>query len=270
MPLEPALVATAIDAVLAAGALHRAHYGRSVHVARKGVIDLVTEVDLAAERCVRGLIERRFPGHAILAEESDDPARRAIPAGFRWVLDPLDGTTNFAHGLPLFCVSLGLEYDGEAVFAAIYDAIRQELFTAERGQGAYLNGQRLRVSGTDTLIEALLCTGFPYDVHKRVEGLMQLFTAFLGKARAVRRLGSAALDLCYLAAGRLDGFWEASLQPWDTCAGALIVGEAGGRVTQYDGRPFQSLADSLVATNTHLHDQLLEVIRVHHDGSHRT
>jgi myo-inositol-1(or 4)-monophosphatase len=264
--LEPGLIATAIEAVLEAGAIHRASYGRQFEVARKGPIDLVTQVDLEAEACVRRLIEARYPRHAILAEESAGAGTAAPAAGFRWVLDPLDGTTNFAHGLPLFCVSLGLEHDGETVMGAVYDGLRGELFTAERGQGARLNGQPLRVSSAGGLMDALLCTGFPYDVHERLGGLVPLFGAFLGKARAVRRLGSAALDLCYVAAGRLDGFWEAFLHPWDTSAGVLIVEEAGGRVTQFDGAPYRSAHRSLIASNTLLHDELLAVIREHGPG----
>jgi myo-inositol-1(or 4)-monophosphatase len=263
MPLDPPIVATALDAVLEAGAIHRAHYGRSIRVAKKGAIDLVTEVDFAVERRIRELIESRFPSHAILAEESDDPAQRYVKPGFCWVIDPLDGTTNFAHGLPIFAVSVGLEHDGEAVFGAVYDALRQELFTAERGQGAFLNGERLQVSHADSLIESLLCTGFPYDIHKRADELVALFARFLATARAVRRLGSASLDLCYVAAGRLDGFWEGQLKPWDTCAGALIVEEAGGRVTGWDGVQYQSRQESLVATNGRIHEAVLDVIRDH-------
>jgi myo-inositol-1(or 4)-monophosphatase len=265
MPLDAALVATAIEAVLEAGAIHQEHFGRDVRVAKKGAINLVTEVDLAAERRVRALIEERWPGHAILAEESDDPALRGENRGFCWVLDPLDGTTNFAHGVPLFCVSLGLELDGEAVFGAVYDAIRRELYTAERGLGAFLNGEPIHVSEADDLIDALLCTGFPYDVHTRIDELVSLFAAFLGRARSVRRLGSAALDLCYLAAGRLDGFWEATLHPWDTCAGALLVEEAGGQVSRFDGRPYRSRDQSIVASNGRLQSALLDVIRRHQE-----
>ena len=254
-------MATAIDAVLDAGAIQKARCGRGVTVSKKGGIDLVTEVDLAIERRVRALIEERFPTHAILGEELQRPGDREIRPGFCWVFDPLDGTTNFAHGLPVFCASVGVELDGVAVFGAVYDPMRDELFTAERGGGAFLNGERLRVSEAPTLIEALLCTGFPYDVHSRVEELVRLFAAFLGRARAVRRLGSAALDLCYVAAGRFDGFWEVSLNPWDTCAGALIALEAGATVTRWDGQPYQSRDETLVASNGRIHDEMLAVIR---------
>ena len=164
---------------------------------------------------------------------------------YRWVFDPLDGTTNYAHGLPIFCSSLALEIDGRTEVGAVYDPTRAELFTAERGAGAFLNGQRLQVSTAGELIDALLVTGFPYDVHKQTADLVTMFAAFLGRARAVRRLGSAALDLCYVAAGRFDGFWEQHLWPWDVAAGALIVTEAGGTVTGMDGTPFDSAAAHL-------------------------
>ena len=165
------------------------------------------------------------------------------------MFDPVDGTTNYAHGLPIFCSSLALEISGVPAVAAIYDPSRRELFTAERGQGAWLNGAPLRVSTSATLIDSLLCTGFPYSVQQDAGSLVGLFAEFLGVSRAVRRLGSAALDLCYVAAGRLDGFWEQSLHPWDMAAGALIVQEAGGRVTDLRGGPYSSRRESIVATN---------------------
>jgi myo-inositol-1(or 4)-monophosphatase len=177
------------------------------------------------------------------------------------VFDPLDGTTNYAHGLPIFCASLGLEIDGRPEVGAVYDPTRKELFTAERGQGAYLNGTPLAVSDATEVLESLLVTGFPYDVHKHVGDLVGLFGAFLGRARAVRRLGSAALDLCYVAAGRFEGFWEQHLKPWDVSAGALIVAEAGGRVTGMDGSPFSAAAGHLVATNGGIHEEMLAIIR---------
>jgi myo-inositol-1(or 4)-monophosphatase len=258
VPLDPFLVATAIEAVLEAGDIQLAHFGRTMRIDKKGAIDLVTEVDLEVERRFRAMLAERFPDHAILAEEHGGAAE--APPGYCWVFDPVDGTTNFAHGLPIFCASLGVEYDGEAVYAAVYDPTRRELFTAERGQGAFLNGFPLGVSVESRLPDALLCTGFPYDVHTHGTDVLGLFGDFVGTARAVRRLGSAALDLCYVAAGRLDGFWEQRLKPWDTCAGALLVAEAGGRVTRWTGGPFQSRHDDLVATNGQVHEQMLDVI----------
>jgi len=207
----------------------------------------------------RALLAERFPDHEILAEElGETSGQRRSP--YRWVFDPLDGTTNYAHGLPIFCSSLALEIDGRSAVAAIYDPTRRELFTAERGMGARVNGDPLQVSGTTTLIDALLVTGFPYDVHRGAGDLVDLFGEFLARARAVRRLGSAALDLCYVAAGRLDGFWEQHLKPWDVAAGALILEEAGGRITGIDGTPFDAAAGHLVASNGALHDHMVAVI----------
>lgn len=258
-PPDPLFLATAIEATLRAGDLQMARFGTDVRIDKKGAIDLVTEVDLAVERMFRDLVGRRFPDHSVLAEElGGETGTAASP--YCWVFDPIDGTTNYAHGLPIFCASLALEHEGRPIVAAIYDPARRELFTAERGQGARLNGAPIRVSQAGSLIDALLCTGFPYNVHETVGDLIGLFGDFLARARAVRRLGSAAIDLCYVAAGRLDGFWEAQLKPWDVAAGVLIVEEAGGRVTSFDGAPFRSRQASLVASNGSLHDEMLATI----------
>ena len=234
-------------------------FGGSLQVDKKGTIDLVTDVDVAVERMFRDLVAERFPDHQVLAEELGGAA--AVPPGPCWVFDPIDGTTNFAHGLPIFCSSLALEIDGVAEVAAVYDPNRRELFTAERGGGAFLNGRPLHVSATATLVDAMLVTGFPYDIHSRIEEIVGLFGAFVGRARAVRRLGSAAIDLCYVAAGRMDGFWESDLKPWDVAGGALIVAEAGGRVTNMDGSAFASRGAHVLATNGLLHDAMLDLIR---------
>ena len=259
--VDPLLVATAAEAVLQAGAIQRAHFGTDVQVDKKGVIDLVTQVDLEVERRFRSTIEERFPSHTVLAEELGSHAGVPARPPYCWVFDPLDGTVNYAHGLPIFCASLALEIDGVPTIAAVYDPLREELYTAESGAGARLNGVPLRVSTTSTLVDGMLCTGFPYDVHETVDEVIGLFGAFVAEARAVRRLGSAALDLCYVAAGRFDGFWEQRLHPWDMAAGALIVAEAGGRVSTMAGEPFDSREGSILATNGLLHDAMLGIVR---------
>jgi myo-inositol-1(or 4)-monophosphatase len=257
---DPLFLATAVEAVLHAGRLQMARFGTDLQINKKGAIDLVTEVDLAVERMFRDLVAERFPDHVVMAEEL---GRGVEPPSDRpcWIFDPLDGTTNYAHGLPIFSSSLALEIDGEVVVGAIYDPCRRELFTATRGGGAYLNGAPMRVSSTSSVIDALLVTGFPYTVHQDRADLVSLFSAFLAEAQAVRRLGSAALDLCYVAAGRFDAFWEQSLKPWDMAAGALMLAEAGGRVTALDGSAFDLRQGQLMATNRVLHDQLLDVVR---------
>jgi len=259
VPVDPRFLSTAIDVVVRAGDIQMARLGRDVRVDKKGAIDLVTEVDLAVEQMFREVIAERFPDHQVLAEEMGGAA--SVPSGPCWIFDPIDGTTNYAHGLPIFCASLALEIDGVAEIGVIFDPNRQELFTARRGEGASLNNQPLRVSSAATLLESMLVTGFPYDVHQRVDEIVGLFGAFVGQAQAVRRLGSAAIDLCYVAAGRLDGFWEKDLKPWDIAAGALIVAEAGGRVTRMDGSPFSSRAGDVLATNGTIHQAMLDVIR---------
>jgi myo-inositol-1(or 4)-monophosphatase len=258
---NPIFLATATEIVLRAGDIQLARRESGFTIDKKGTIDLVTEVDLECERMCRDVIAERFPDHDVLAEEMSSGPDERSRSSHRWVFDPLDGTTNYAHGLPIFCASLALEIDGQAEVGAVYDPTRRELFTAERGEGAYLNGTPLKVSAATSLLESLLVTGFPYDVHLHSGDLVELFGAFLGKARAVRRLGSAALDLCYVAAGRFEAFWEQHLKPWDVAAGALIVAEAGGRITGMDGSSFDPVAAHLVASNGLVHEEMLSLIR---------
>lgn len=256
---NPLYLATAIEAVVKAGQIQTEHARKAFHVGKKGLIDLVTEVDVAVESGFRNMIAGRFPDHAVLGEEMgmspDDSQARC-----RWLFDPIDGTTNYAHGLPIYCASAALEVDGRIQVGAVFDPTREELFTAERGRGAFLNGTPLRVSQASALVDSLLVTGFPYDVQTRTDDIVGLFGRFLGRARAVRRLGSAALDLCYVAAGRMDGFWEQDLKPWDVAAGILLVEEAGGRVSGFSGAPFSPYGANIVASNGHLHQQMLDVI----------
>lgn len=226
-------------------------------ITKKGAIDLVTEADVAVEREIRARVERRFPSHTFLGEESGGSSAAGVP--FRWIVDPIDGTTNFAHGLALFCTSIALEIDGQVMVGAVYDPMADELFTAERGHGARLNGRPLAVTREDTLIDALLVTGFPYTGGEDRREQLAIFTAFLAESRAVRRLGSAALDLCNVAAGRFDAFWEQNLNAWDVAAGALLVEEAGGRVTDYRGGTYSPFGREIIASNGALHPRLLEV-----------
>ncbi len=265
MPDNPRFMATAIDIVLRAGEIQLAGLSRHLDVRKKGAIDLVTEVDLAVERMCRDVLAERFPSHAIEAEEfgqtSGDSATGLAPDSHRycWIFDPLDGTTNYAHGLPIFCSACSLECNGQPIVGAIYDPSRRELFTAERGLGAWLNGAPLRVSKADALIDSLLCTGFPYSVREDRSRHLQMFGAFLAETQGVRRLGSAALDLCYVAAGRLDGYWEETIHPWDIAAGGLIVLEAGGAVTGVGGEPFDAFRGHVMASNGRLHEAMLAV-----------
>ncbi len=257
MTADPAFLATAIEAVVRSGEMQLARFGAGVHIEKKGAIDLVTEVDVAVERMFRALIAERFPDHDVLAEEFDVQGRGAR---HRWVFDPLDGTTNFAHGVPIFCASLALEIDGEAEAAAVYDPNRRELFTAERGVGAWLNGRRIRTSAATKVLDSILVTGFPYTVHEDPEPFLRVFGRVLRHARAVRRLGSAAIDLCWVAAGRMEAFWEQHLNPWDTRAGALIVEEAGGRVTGMDGEHWVPGEGHILASNGPVHDEILAIL----------
>jgi myo-inositol-1(or 4)-monophosphatase len=260
MTRDPLLLSTAIEAVMKAGEIQMSFIDTGFAVSHKGTIDLVTEADVAVETMFRKMIAERFPDHTILAEEfGEDAATQG--ASYCWVFDPIDGTNNYAHGLPIFCSSLALEIDGKGEIGAIYDPTRKELFVAERGGGALLNGRPIHVSNASTLVESMLVTGFPYDIHDRIPEIVGLFGEFVGKARAVRRLGSAALDLCYVAAGRMDGFWEQDLKPWDIAAGTIIVEEAGGKVTDFAGEPHASRRPQLLATNGKIHDEMMEITR---------
>ena len=219
--------------------------------------NLVTEVDRRSEAAIVEVISAAFPKHRILAEEGGETSRKDSP--YRWYVDPLDGTTNFAHGFPVFCVSIGLEADGHMILGVVYDPLRRELFEAEAGQGAILNGERIHVSKVADLHKALLVTGFPYDHAGRKENL-PYFSRFALESQGVRRTGSAALDLCYVAAGRIDGFWELDLRPWDVAAGSLMVVEAGGKITDFIGHPFSVHGSQTLATNSLIHEAMASVI----------
>jgi myo-inositol-1(or 4)-monophosphatase len=249
----------AIQTARDAGAILVDRLGRA-QVSNKGDIDLVTEADVASEQLIIERIRSHYPRHAILAEESG--ASEELNTGkseWKWIIDPLDGTTNYAHGYPCFCVSIGLEREGVIEIGVIYDPSRDELFAAERGQGATLNGRRMRVSDVADLNQAMLCTGFPYNVRER-PNFARDFANFTMTAQAVRRDGSAAIDLAYLACGRFDGFWEDGLNAWDVAAGILLIEEAGGQITDFKGGPVDIYAAKLLASNGLIHDAMMRVL----------
>ncbi len=245
------------ELALEAGAFIRRAFGESRNVEFKSAVDLVTDVDRGAQAIVVDGIRRAFPADTIVAEE--DVGQAAV-AGPCWYVDPLDGTTNFVHALPHFAVSIAFLDDGAARSAAVYDPSKDELFLAERGSGAFLGDRRLAVSRVAELDRALLVTGFPYDRREHTDLYLGYFREFLRAAQDVRRFGSASLDLCYVAAGRFDGFWEWKLHPWDTAAGWLILEEAGGRVTDFDGGPYDPWLPRILATNGAIHDEALGVM----------
>jgi myo-inositol-1(or 4)-monophosphatase len=247
----------AIRAARTAGEILRSGFSAEHQVRHKGEIDLVTETDEAAERRIVELIREQYPDDRVLAEEG---TLGGEGLDRRWIVDPLDGTTNFAHGYPFFGVSIALEVMAVVEVGVVYQPILDELFVGVRGQGAWLNDTSLQVSDTDRLIASLLCSGFPYQ-RGALPGALELWSRVVKAAQAVRRDGSAALDLCYVAAGRFDGFWEASLNPWDVAAGGLIVQEAGGTVTDYQGRPYDIQARQILATNGHIHQAMVELLQ---------
>jgi myo-inositol-1(or 4)-monophosphatase len=248
----------AIQTARDAGSILLEKFGRKLTVSKKGDINLVTEADLAAEALIVERIKSYYPKHAILAEESG--ITEVAGSEYKWIIDPLDGTTNYAHGYPCFAVNIALEHDGEIVVGVTYDPTRDEMFAAEKDQGATLNGRKITVSKTEDLKDALLVTGFSYDFAQRPD-FINHFKQFLLHARGVRRDGSAALDLAYTACGRFDGFWEEGLNPWDMAAGILLVKEAGGTITNYSGAPFSIYNPPMCASNSLIHQEMLAVLR---------
>jgi len=240
-----------------AGRYLRESFGRRVEVSLKGAVDLVTPFDLGAQEILVGRLSAAFPTHGFLAEEGLD---RPGSSDCRWIIDPLDGTTNYAHAFPVFSVSAALECAGRVVLGFVYDPMREEMFTASAGRGAFLNGAAVRVSGVSDLGSSLLATGFPYDLRTSPVNNLGHWRRFIVRAQAIRRCGSAALDLSYVACGRFDGFWELKLKPWDVAAGALIVAEAGGRVSDFGGAEFGLSAPGILATNGRIHQGMLDVL----------
>ena len=233
--------------------------GRLTQIMKKGVIDLVTNADLAAEKIILEIISQNFPNDNILSEEKGELKQNSNRT---WIIDPLDGTTNFAHQFPFFAVSIALEVENEITIGIVYNPCRNEFFQAVKGQGAYHNQKPVHVSQTTVLNESLLATGFPYDIHENPDQVFDLFKRIMIRAQGIRRPGSAALDLCYVAAGILDGFWEAKLKPWDTAAGMLIVEEAGGKISTFQGTAYIPYEDTIIATNSRIHDELIRALNV--------
>ncbi len=251
-------LAVAVEAARKAGGILKENIHGTREIAYKGDINLVTEMDTRSERAVVEVLRASFPEHGIIAEE-ETTIRNG--SGYTWIIDPLDGTTNYAHGYPCFSVSIALEHESDVITGVVYDPMRDELFTAQKGQGAFLNGKRIKVSTIDVLIKSLLATGFPYDRKVSEKNNLEYFHDLLMASQEVRRDGSAALDLCYVAMGRFDGFWELKLKPWDVAAGSLIVREAGGRITDLRDNAFDIFGDEVLASNRIIHGQMAEILR---------
>jgi len=233
-------------------------FGRVTHVTKKGKTDLVTEADFAAEKIIMDMIHKSFPQDGFVAEEAGEHRSNASRI---WFIDPLDGTVNFAHAFPFFAVSIGLQVNGDAVLGVVFNPYMDEFFEAAKGSGAFFNGKAIHVSSTSDLVDSLLAVGFPYTLHQNPHRVMDHMKKMAVLAQAIRRPGSAALDLCYVAAGRLDGYWEEGLKPWDTAGGMIIVREAGGIVSDYDGNPFSPDKGTIVASNPLIHAAMLEVLK---------
>lgn len=230
----------------------------------KGSVDLVTNLDKQSQSMIFKYLSDSFPGHDFLAEEGLSEEKGAE---FRWIIDPLDGTTNYAHKFPIFTVSIALEKESKAVLGVIYDPMREEMFTALKGEGAFLNERKIGVSSVDDLDKSLVATGFPYDLRASDVNNINHFNNFVTRVQAIRRCGSAAMDLCYVACGRLDGFWELKLQPWDMAAGALIVEEAGGQISDFLGREFTIYDTEILASNGLIHGQMIDVLQLKNEQS---
>jgi myo-inositol-1(or 4)-monophosphatase len=253
------LLTMATEVARTAGDLLRTYAKRGFRITHKNPIDLVTDADHAVEQCIIEHIRAQFPTHRILAEERGSDTLSA--SRYRWVIDPLDGTTNFAHGYPVYTISIGVEHEGRGLIGVVYDPTRDELFTAQAGGGAHLNGQPITVSSTEQLDQALLVTGFAYNIRDTLNNNLNHFARFVLRAQGLRRTGSAALDLCYVAAGRFDGFWEVKLSPWDMAGGVVILREAGGTVTDFKGKTHSIHQPELVASNGRIHEAMLAILR---------
>jgi myo-inositol-1(or 4)-monophosphatase len=250
---------TAIAAAYKAADILRSRFGNLCQVHKKDAVEIVTEADTESEKEIISAIRVRFPEHSILSEES---GLKAGNADFRWVIDPLDGTVNFAHQVPLFCISIGLTYRDDIVLGVVLNPVNGELYTAQQGEGAHLNGRPIRVSAIPKTSESLLGTGFPYHLQDNFEPIMTRYRNCLQASQAVRRLGSAALDICYVAGGRFEGFWEQDLKPWDTAAGVLIAAEAGATVSTFTNQPYRLGDREILVTNGHIHDEMIGLLQL--------
>jgi myo-inositol-1(or 4)-monophosphatase len=248
----------AVNLAHKAGEILREKFDQQHEIQYKGDINLVTEADKMSENLIIGAIRKEYPDHGILTEES--PAIKS-EASMRWIIDPLDGTTNYAHGYPVFCVSIALEKEGSVILGVIYDPTRDDTFIAVRGEGAYLNNKKLTVSPESKLTRSLLATGFPYDIRESKENNINYFNAMAIQAQAIRRAGAAALDIAYVAAGRFDGFWELKLMPWDMAAGCLIVEEAGGKITDIFGKRWNLTSSNILVSNGLIHEQMSNIFK---------
>lgn len=253
-----AFLDAAWQAAQAAGKIISANWRKPKIIDHKGAVDLVTDTDRQCEQTIVDILAKKYPGHSILAEEQTRLEPR--DSAYRWIVDPLDGTTNFAHGYPHFCISIALEWNGAIIVGLVYDPLRQECFRAVKGQGATLNGEPIRCSTVDDLDNALLATGFPYDRRDHADYYPSFFHAYITRCRKIRRNGSAALDLCYVACGRLDGYWELKLKPWDVAAGSLIVSEAGGKLSDFRGQSLDIRGRETLASNGLIHQQMTSTI----------
>jgi myo-inositol-1(or 4)-monophosphatase len=245
------------EAAQEAGRVLSENIDKSSKIFFKGTVDLVTNFDNQSQQVIFKHLSSCFPSHDFLAEEG---LSKQEGAGFRWIIDPLDGTTNYAHKFPIFSVSIALERKGEIVLGVVYDPLRKEMFSAVKGEGAFLNGKKIKVSAVDDLDKSLIATGFPYDIRESEVNNIVHFNNFLIRVQGIRRCGSAALDLCYVACGRFDGFWELKLQPWDVAAGALIAKEGGGRISDFNNREFSIFDREILATNGLIHQQMVNVL----------
>lgn len=242
-----------------AGQLIRENFRTNFEVEFKtSETNLVTAIDKKSEKLIIEYINKEFPGHKVLAEESGGEYKSA---DYLWVIDPIDGTNNYAHGLPIFCVSIGVQKAGDTIYGVVYDVMRDAVYHAEKGGGAYCNSRKMKVSKNDKMGRSLLVTGFPYEVAtKNPEHILKIFSSFMLASRGLRRLGSAALDMCYVADGVFDGYWESFLYPWDMCAGQLLVQEAGGLVTDFNGNKRDIFGENIIASNGRVHGQMLDIV----------